>query len=95
MTEQDLIDLGFEKTDLIDLGLERIDLIDLGLEGIDEDTFYYYALDLVRGLELISNDSDDLIDGKWVVELYEADRIRFVDKENLEQFINVVKRNTI
>jgi hypothetical protein len=85
MTEQDLIDLGFEKTDLIDLGLE----------GINEDTFYYYALDLVRGLELISNDSDDLVDGKWYVELYEADRIRFVDKENLEEFITIVKRNII
>jgi len=85
MKEQDLIDLGFERTYLIDLGLERT----------DEDTLYYYALDLFRGLELISNDSDDLVDGKWYVELYEADRIRFVDKENLEEFINVVKRNTI
>ena len=84
MKEQDLIDLGFERTYLIDLGLERI----------DEDTFYYYALDLVRGLELISNDSDDLADGKWYVELYEADGIRFVDKENLEAFINIVKRNS-
>ena len=71
------------------------DLIDLGFEREDEDSFYYYTLDLVRGLELISNDSDNAVDDKWYVEFFDADRIRFVDKENLEEFINVVKRNTI
>ena len=74
--------------------MKEQDLIDLGFEREDEDSFYYYTLDLVRGLELISNDSDNAKD-KWYVELYEADRIRFVDKDNLEEFINVVKRNTI
>ena len=74
--------------------MKEQDLIDLGFEREDEDSFYYYTLDLVRGLELISNDSDNAKD-KWYVELYEADRIRFVDKDNLEEFINVVKRNII
>ena len=74
--------------------MKEQDLIDLGFEREDEGSFYYYTLDLVRGLELISNDSDNAKD-KWYVELYEADRIRFVDKDNLEEFINVVKRNII
>lgn len=72
--------------DLIDLGFKRID--------VSEEVFHYYDLDLVEGFSLISNDSDNAEKG-WYVELYEVDEIIFVDKENLEEFINVVKRNII
>ena len=70
------------------------DLIDLGFEREDENSFHYYTLDLVRGIELISNNSDDLVDEKWYVEFFDADGIKFIDKENLEAFINIVKINS-
>ena len=80
MTEQDLIDLGFERTDV-------------SAKESGDKALHYYTLDLVRRFELISNASNEAGDGKWYVEFFEADRIRFVEKENLEEFINIVKRN--
>ena len=77
-----------KEQDLIDLGFKRIEDFD------GDETFYYYDLDLVEGFSLISNDSDNAENG-WYVEFFDVDRIRFADKENLEEFINVVKRNTI
>ena len=79
MKEQDLIDLGFERNDVSEEDFGK--------------AFYYYDLDLVPGFGLISNASDEVVDGKWYVEFFEADRIVFVDREQLEEFINIVKRN--
>ena len=69
------------------------DLIDLGFKREDEDSFYYYTLDLAEWFSLISNASDELKDG-WYVEVFYV-KIRFVEREQLENFINVVKRNII
>ena len=81
MKEQDLVDLGFERTDVSE--------IESG-----GDPFHYYTLDFSRGFSLISNGSDEVVDNKWVVEIFNTeDAIRFVDKNELEQFINIIKRN--
>tara|TARA_X000001316_G_scaffold11757_1_gene4654 strand:- start:305 stop:571 length:267 start_codon:yes stop_codon:yes gene_type:complete len=82
MKEQDLIDLGFERTDVSE--------IESG-----GDPFHYYTLDFTTGFSLISQASDEVIDNEWVVEIFNTeDKIGFVDKNELEQFINIVKRNT-
>lgn len=73
--------------------MKEQDLIDLGFKREDEDSFYYYTLDLAEWFSLISNASDELKDG-WYVEVFYV-KIRFVEREQLENFINVVKRNTI
>lgn len=84
MIEQDLIDLGFERTDVSE--------IECG-----DDAFYYYTLDFSRGFSLITNSSDEVttVAGyhRWYVEGFEAPEIRFVDRSELEQFINIVNRN--
>ena len=80
MKEQDLIDLGFERTDVSE--------IESG-----GDPFHYYTLDFSRGFSLISPSNDKLVTDKWVVEIFNTEGIRFVDKNELEQFINIVKRN--
>lgn len=77
MKEQDIIDLGFQK--------------EIGQDGIVE--FYYYVYDFGRGLSLISNANDEAINGKWYVDVFEEDNIRFTTKEDLEIFINIVKKN--
>jgi len=77
-----------KEQDLIDLGFKRIEDFD------GDEVFHCYNLDLVEGFSLISNDSDNAKD-KWYVEFFEADGIRFVEREQLEKFINIVKRNII
>jgi hypothetical protein len=77
-----------KEQDLIDLGFKRVEDFD------GDEAFYYYDLNLVEGFSLISNDSDNAKDG-WYVELFDVDGIRFVEREQLENFINVVKRNNI
>lgn len=85
MIEQDLIDLGFKRTDI-------------PAEESGANAFYYYVLDPVPGFGLISCASDEktLVTGhyRWYVEIFEADSVRFVERKELEEFINIVKRNT-
>jgi len=84
MKEQDLIDLGFKR-------------IDVSAEESGDEAFHYYDLDLAPGFGLISNASDEVVSvaghHRWVVDFFEADQIRFVERKELEEFINIVKRN--
>jgi len=77
-----------KEQDLIDLGFKRIEDFD------GDEVFHCYNLDLVEGFSLISNDSDNAKEG-WYVELFDVDQIKFFEREKLEEFINVVKRNII
>jgi hypothetical protein len=54
MTEQELIDLGFDKVEVLD---------DESQNGYD---YYYYVLDLLPGLSLISSGNDESKDS-WSV----------------------------
>ncbi len=81
MKEQDLIDLGFERTDVSE--------VESG-----GDAFHYYTLDFSRGFSLISNGSDEVKDGEWHVEVFEAPEINFIYKKDVKQLIEIIKRNT-
>ena len=81
MKEQDLIDLGFER-------------IDVSAEESGGDPFHYYTLDFSRGFSLISNGSDEVENGEWHVEVFEAPEINFIDKKDVKQLIDIIKRNT-
>lgn len=84
MKEQDLIDLGFERTDVSE--------VESG-----GDAFHYYTLDFSKGFSLISNANDEVVTvaghHRWYVEVFEVDQIRFVERKELEEFINIIKRN--
>ena len=74
--------------------MKEKDLIDLGFKKEYSDTkWYYYTYDLVKGLSLITNASDELLDGRWYVEVFESGQIRFINKKELEGFINIVRKN--
>ena len=81
MKEQDLVDLGFERTDVSE--------IESG-----GDPFHYYILDFSRGFSLISNSNDEVKDGEWHVEVFEAPEVNFIDKKDVKQLIDIIKRNT-
>jgi hypothetical protein len=78
MTEQELIDLGFERNDDYEGG----------------DHYYYYTYDLSKednNFCLISAANDE---PGWWVEFFNFDTIRFTDVNELKLFIDIIKRNT-
>ncbi|MDB4378318.1 hypothetical protein N9Z41_00970 [bacterium] len=80
-----------KEQDLIDLGFERVDVSEVESGG---DAFHYYTLDFSKGFSLISNGSDEMKDGEWHVEVFEAPEINFIDKKDVKQLIDIIKRNT-
>ena len=85
MKENELVELGFERTD-----------VTAEESGYDRD-WYYYTYDFGKGaLSLISCDSTEAErEGKWYAEIFEDETIRFTSKIELMQFIRLVERNTI
>jgi len=59
-----------------------------------EPTFYYYTLDIVEGLCLITQANDEVENGEWIVEIFEtAPAIKFKDVKSLTELINLLKQN--
>ena len=81
MTEQDLIDLGFERTDVSE--------VESG-----GDTFHYYTLDFSKGFSLITPANTDIKRDDWHVEVFETPEINFVEKKDVKQLIDIIKCNT-
>lgn len=80
-----------EEQDLIDLDFEMI-FVSKEEHGGDDD-FYYYTLKLFsdNGPLLISNASDEVINSKWKVELFDYCDYYFDEIESLTNFILAAK----
>jgi len=76
MKENDLIELGFEKV----------------IGELDEPDWYYYTYDFTNDLSLISCGSDELEDGEWTVEFFEADEFQSKSKIDILQLIKAVEK---
>lgn len=81
MTENDLINLGFEK---VDVSAE---------ESGSETGYYYYALDIGK-IGFLSNANDELINGEWVCYLLDFTTFRVFDAKDLGDLIDNIRRNT-
>lgn len=80
MKEKELVALGFEKC----------------FGDPDEPDWYYFTYDFGNGsFSLITNASDELVDGKWVVEVFEDTSIRFTNSSDVTALIDLISRNTI
>lgn len=76
--------------------MKEQDLIDLGFEKEFGDGFYYYTYDFTNGFSLITNASDELLDNKWAVEIFETDsKIIFTDKQDINDLILLINSNKI
>ena len=82
MKEQDLVDLGFERTDVSE--------IESG-----GDPFHYYTLDFTTGFSLITQASDEVVNNEWVVEVFETSTIRFTDKKSIKELIKIINKAKI
>ena len=87
MKEQDLIDLGFEKSYVTDLYLEHKDL--------ELKPYYYYTYDITNELCLISSDNGEAEKNGWSVEMFDYDNIEFTSKEDIEKLISLIEKNKV
>ena len=79
MTEQDLIDLGFNKITVTD---------EESNNGYD---YYYYSLILMEGLSLDSNDSDHTTTHTWEVKNYDWPTVKSISKESIILLIQMAQ----
>lgn len=78
MKEQDLIDLGFEKTDVTE-------------DKSGDISFYYYTYYFNKYFSLITNSNDEVKENKWFAEIFDYD-IRFSNLDDLKQFIHLINK---
>lgn len=93
MTEQELIELGFNRED--EFGTECSD--DQGNEWT-EDNFYYYSYDLVGGLDLITGPSDEdcAKNDEWYVEIFDTyPAVKFTDAQKVKTLIDLLKSGIV
>ena len=79
MLEKDLINLGFEKVIVQDI----------------KDTFYYYKLEVIDGVFLVSNTDFEAINGEYIVGNIDSASVFIDEFDELAQFISVLRGNTL
>ena len=76
--------------------MKEQDIIDLGFTKEFGDNFYYYTYDFdSRGFSLITQASDEVVDNKWVVEVFEYRGICFTDKKPVKKLIKIINKAKI
>jgi len=59
-----------------------------------EPSYYYYTLDIVRGLSFITNANDEVENGEWSVEIFDTTpAIKFKDAKELSNLIDILNQN--
>ena len=81
MTEEEIIDLGFEKVDI---------LHDESQNGYD---YYYYHKEVVPNLALHSTDSDDVQNNHWQLKCFEISSVQISTSEEYLRFVNAINPN--
>ena len=79
MTEQDLIDAGFEKV--------HVSKEDSG----DDEDYSYYLLEATDGITLVSDSPAENNGDSWSVHSFELDKILITEADRLVHFLNALK----
>ena len=79
MSEQELVDFGFEKVEITD---------DDSQNGYD---YYYYQKEMCSGLVLHSTDNVDVKDNQWILKSFEIPAVQIKSKDHYLQFLEVMK----
>jgi hypothetical protein len=79
MTEQELIEEGFERVDV------------LTEESGDKNDYYYYSLELNPNFVLTSDESDEIVNSQWQVYCYEID-VTIKDIEDVQVLIGLFSK---
>jgi hypothetical protein len=78
MTEQELIDLDFERVEITD---------DESQNGYD---YYYYHKELCSGIVLHSTDNIDVRDNQWTLRAFEIPAVEIKTVDHYMQFLQVM-----
>jgi hypothetical protein len=78
MSEQELVDLGFEMVHIMNQQSDN---------GYD---YYYYQKELCSGLILHSTDSIDVKDDHWVLKSFEIPAVEIKTKDHYMRFLEVM-----
>jgi hypothetical protein len=78
MTEQELIDLGFEKVDILDKDSQN---------GYD---YYIYQKELCDSIVLYSTPNTDVQNDYWELNCFDIPAIRIKSKDHFMQFLEVM-----
>ena len=78
MTENELVDLGFEKVEITN---------DESQNGYD---YYYYHKELCSGVLLHSTDNIDVVDDKWSLKSFEIPALNITEKVHYDQFLEIM-----
>jgi hypothetical protein len=82
MTEEDLIDLGFNQMHIADTQSQN---------GYD---YYFYQKEICDHIVLYSTDSIDVEDNNWTVRCWDIPAIRIYSREHYMQFLEVINNIT-
>lgn len=82
MTEKEIQLLGFERQDE---------------EDLYDHNYHYYTYTVARGLQFISNSSDDTgEDGKWYVDFFDSEpTIRFTEFGEVQALLNTLTKSIV
>ena len=73
------------------LGLQREEI-----KEHDEDNSYYYVIDIVDGLTLITPSNDEIKDGNWYVEFFDTSpNIKFTEFGEVQVLINLLNSKVV
>jgi len=79
MTENELIEQGFQKEIVFDLDSNN---------GYD---YYYYILELCEGFSLVSKANDEIKNDDWAVTSFDLPVLEIKTEETLINFLNVMR----
>jgi len=83
MNQRELKKLGFKKQNI-------------SAEDSGDASFYYYTMDVVEGIHLITPADDEIVNGKWYVEFFDTTpQIRFYEYDSLFNFIKILEKNKV
>ena len=83
MTEEQLLELGFEK----EFSIEEVD-------GQPEQ--YYFIKEITRGLTFITNASDEIVDGEWYVEFFDTEiPVRYCEFDRVKSLIELLETGKV
>jgi hypothetical protein len=82
MTEEELIDLGFDQVHIADAESQN---------GYD---YYFYQKEICDNVALYSTDSMDVEDNNWTIKCWDIPAIRIYSREHYMQFLEVINNIT-
>ena len=82
MTEQQLIDFGFEKVYITDADSQN---------GYD---YYYYQKELCSGVELHSTDNIDVENDYWILKSFDIPALEIRSADHYQQFLEIMDNIT-